>query len=230
MLPLLLLTVLCQNPLVDRQAALGERLARDFRRHTIPFPGDSETYVRAVGRRLLPPDAFWQFEVVKDDFGGPTREPIAFPGYIFVPARLLLMTGSEAELAGMLAHAIAHLEEPPEPVAFYTLDDRVPSGRVAAERARELAADRRAAAIAASAGYNPRALADYLRRVQPAASPKSSRLPDLAARLAAIDGAASAQPAREWIETTSAFSPAQEFARKYATRGRPHKPSLSFPR
>ncbi len=83
----LLLALLAQNPLLDKQAALGERLARDFRHRTIPFPGAAETYVRALGRRLIPPDAHWQFEVIKDDLGGPTREPVVFPGYIFVPAR-----------------------------------------------------------------------------------------------------------------------------------------------
>lgn len=187
-----------QNSILDRRMAQGERLARDFRRHTRPFPGVAENYVRTVTRRLTPPDAHWEIELIRDDLGGPTREPIVFPGYVFVPARLLLMTGSEAELAGMLAHAVAHLESPD------------------AGEDRELAADRRAAEIAGAAGYNPRALIDYLRRVQPPELPRSARLPALAKRVAAIDAVAAEQPSREWADSPPAFADAQEFVRRYA--------------
>jgi predicted Zn-dependent protease len=202
--------------------AAGEHLAREFRRHTTPLPGTAEEYARRVGSRLTPSGTHWQFEVVKDDIGGVTRAPVYFPGYIFVPARLLLMTGSEAELAGMLAHAVARLEEAPEPAAYGVATDFMRAGVVERERAKELAADRRASEIVAAAGYNPRALADYLRRVQPASSPKGSRLPELEERVSAIEQAASA--GREWKETTAAFSDAQEFVRKYGTRGKGSSP------
>jgi predicted Zn-dependent protease len=175
--------VLAQSGLLEKQMAAGERMARDFRKHTKPLEGAAEEYVRRVGRTLLRPEEHWQFELIKDDFGGATREPVTFPGYIFVPARLLIMTGSEAELAGMLAHAIAHLET----------------------GADEAAADRRAVEIAAAAGYNPRALADYLKRV-----------PRLEARAAAADHAARAQAPRDWKDSTGAFADAQEFVRRRA--------------
>jgi predicted Zn-dependent protease len=215
-----------QSGLLEKQMALGERLARDFRRHTKPFAGPAEEYVRRVGRDLLPPGAHWQFELIKDDEGGPAREPVVFPGYIFVPERLLLMTGSEAELAGMLAHAAAHLMEPPQPLLFFGTGDFVPMSRVESERARELAADRQAVELTARAGCNPRALLDYLRRVQPPESPKSSRVPELAARAAAIEEAAASQPPREWKESTSAFADAQELVRRQGLRGPRPKPSL----
>jgi len=158
-------------------------MARDYRKHTKPLEGEAEEYVRRVGRTLLGPGEHWQFELIKNDVGGATREPVTFPGYIFVPARLLIMTGSEAELAGMLAHAIAHVERAPD----------------------EAAADRRAVEIAAAAGYDPRALAEYLRRV-----------PRLEVRAAAVDTAASARAPREWKESTGAFADAQEFVRRKA--------------
>lgn len=199
-----------QNTLLDRQMALGERQAREFRKHTKPLEGTAEEYVRRVGRQLTPSGTHWQFELVKDDFGGSTREPVVFPGYIFVPARLLIMTGSEAELAGMLAHAVAHM---------IALAEAAPGAEV--DRAAELEADRRAAAIAGAAGYNPRALIDYLRRVQ-TPEPAKSRVPELAARIAVIDEVASAQLPRDWKDTTSGFTVAQEFARRRAVLG-PHR-------
>ena len=175
--------VLAQSGLLEKQMAAGERMAREFRKHTKPLEGEAEEYVRRVGRTLLGPEQHWQFELIKDDVGGATREPVTFPGYIFVPARLLIMTGSEAELAGMLAHAIAHVE---------TASD-------------EAAADRRAVEIAAAAGYDPRALAEYFRRI-----------PRLDARAAAIEAAAKAQAPREWKESSGAFADAQEFVRRRA--------------
>jgi hypothetical protein len=44
--------------------------------------------------------------------GGSTHEPLSVPGgHIFVPATLIPAAGSEAEFAGMLAHAMAHVTE-----------------------------------------------------------------------------------------------------------------------
>jgi predicted Zn-dependent protease len=179
----LLAPVFAQTTLLEKQMAAGERMARDYRKHTKPLEGEAEEYVRRVGRALLGPEEHWQFELIKNDVGGATREPVTFPGYIFVPARLLIMTGSEAELAGMLAHAIAHVEKV----------------------ANEAGADRRAVEIAAGAGYDPRALAEYLKRV-----------PGLEARAAAVEETARAQQAREWKESSGAFADAQEFVRRKA--------------
>jgi predicted Zn-dependent protease len=227
MIPALFLLLLQISP--EKQAALGERLARDYRHNTHALPGPAEAYLRRLAHQLAP-DAHLQFELIGDDTGGPTHEPIVFPGYIFVPARLLLMTGSESELAGVLAHCIAHSFEPLQPVNFSSAADAlVPLSRIPAERSRELAADRQAANVAAAAGYNPRALADYLRRVQPLTNPRS-RLPDLADRLAAIDQAASAIAARDWKETTSAFSDAQEIVRRSVAASPKFKPTLIRPR
>jgi hypothetical protein len=227
MRPLLLFAIAASLPAQDKQMALGEQLAREFRKTAIPVPG-AEPYVRGLAKRLTPPGTHWEVEVMKHDFGGSTREPVTYPGYMFVPARLILMTGSEAELAGMLAHAVAHMMEPPARFSVdYSGADIVPLGRVGAERARELAADRRAAGIAAAAGYDPQALIDYLRRVQPESSPKNSRVPPLAERIAAIEeGDAAAGGHTEWKESTAAFADAQEIVRQYGLPGPQRKPSL----
>ena len=82
-----------------------------------------EPYVRTVAKQLTPAGRHWEFDVIADDAGGRTFEPVVFPGYVFVPVKLLLMTGSEAELAGMLAHAAAHLLEPPAKVMVSSRDD-----------------------------------------------------------------------------------------------------------
>src|SRR5258708_11734013 len=44
--------------------------------------------------------------------GGEAREPLSLPGgYIFVSSRLILTARNDAEFAGMLAHAMAHVAE-----------------------------------------------------------------------------------------------------------------------
>lgn len=198
----------------DRQAALGEHLASEFRRATVPF-ATVEPYVRTVAKQLTPAGRHWEFDVIADDAGGRTFEPVVFPGYVFVPVKLLLMTGSEAELAGMLAHAAAHLLEPPAKVMVSSRDDTAPSGFVAEARARELETDRQAVRLLAAAGYNPQALMDYLRRVQPPDSPKNSRLPPLAERITAMEAETAGIPPRaEWNESAKRFADAQEEARR----------------
>ena len=68
----------------DRQAALGEHLASEFRRSTVPFVA-VEPYVRAVAKQLTPPGRHWEFDVIGDDAGGRTFEPVVFPGYVSCP-------------------------------------------------------------------------------------------------------------------------------------------------
>lgn len=189
---LALRAVAAQNLLSDEQMAAGERQARDFRRHTKALPGAAEEYLRRLGRQVLPAGAHWEFELIQNDVKDPTRAPVVFPGYVFVPARLLLMTGSEAELAGMLAYSVAR---------------RIDGSAV----------ERRAVEMAASAGFDPRVLAEYLRRVQSAGGLRGG---ELAARIAAVEEAASAVAPREWKAANGAFADAQEFARLYGTKGR----------
>jgi predicted Zn-dependent protease len=210
----------------EKEIALGERVARDIRKHTTP--GVAEPYVRAVGNRLKQSGSFWQFEVVKDDIGGPTHAPIAIPGaYIFVPEKLILMTGSEAELAGMLAQAMARVLEHAPGTAWV---GNLSGGNIGTQGERELQlkADRRAVQIAAAAGFDPAALLAYIKRIQPEKDSKYSSLPPLEERVAAMTEAIAAIPSRdEWVESSAAFVDAQEEVRLSLPK-RPLKPPTLF--
>ncbi|MCO7225501.1 M48 family metalloprotease [Pleionea sp. CnH1-48] len=71
-----------------------------------------QQYVNRVGRWVAlqseRPDIFWQFGVVDS----PSINAFAMPGgYILVTTELLQTLSSEAELAAVLAHEIAHINE-----------------------------------------------------------------------------------------------------------------------
>jgi Zn-dependent protease with chaperone function len=132
-------------------------------------------------------------------------EPIAFPGGpVFFPSSLLARSLNDAELAGLLAHAMAHIadrhvtrtmarstvmekavkglppdNQPPIPLHTQTLSYT---------RNFELRADRFAAEWMKAAGYDPRAFAGYLRRLP---APDNARLslvmPPAEDRAAAIE-------------------------------------------
>ncbi len=69
-------------------------------------------YIDRLGQRLAGQlnQVDWKFAVIRDDTGGSTHEPLSLPGgYIFIPASLIESANDEAELAGMLAHSMAHI-------------------------------------------------------------------------------------------------------------------------
>jgi len=130
------------------------------------------------------------------------HEAPAFPGgFVFVPAALILAAQSEDEFAGMLAHAIAHIEArhgtkqaagaqtlnlATVPLIFIGgwMGNATPNGnRLAIPRAflpvwraNELAADSLAAKMMSAAGYDPEALARYIEREQPESEERAQGL------------------------------------------------------
>ena len=209
----------------DKEAALGERVASDIRKHTTP--GAAAQYVRGLGERLKPPGTTWQFDVVRDDIGEPAHDAIAAPGgYVFVPEKLILAAGSEAELAAMLADAIARIiEHKPGTPWISSISAGVVSPH---DRDLVLRADRRAVEMLATSGYDPAALLDYVKKNQPENPPAYSHLPPRAERVAAIQEALAAIPPRtEWIESSAAFVAAQDEVRR-ARPNRPAKPPSLF--
>jgi predicted Zn-dependent protease len=71
-------------------------------------------FVKRLGARLaaqLPEPRFdYTFAVTASDQSNVLHEPLSLPGgYIFVPTSLFLTVQDEAEFAGMLAHAMAHV-------------------------------------------------------------------------------------------------------------------------
>jgi hypothetical protein len=145
----------------------------------------------------MPAGDGYSFELVASPIGGPTHEALGRPsGYVIVPARLMVEAKNESELAGMLARAMVRSGQQLRPVRtsaatvplFFAISDRywtrdqVPRSWAEAQRPYELEADREAARALAAAGYDPRALAAYIERVQPPAL-EDSPLPPRAERL-----------------------------------------------
>jgi len=190
-----------------KQMALGQRLAQEFRRKTTPVESAAVSqYVQRVGARLaaqFPGGWTYHIETVREDQGGATHEPAAFPGgYIFVPAALIATARNEAEFAGMLAHAMAHVVAGAPGMAGNAAGLGVPVGVLGLQRANESEADALAIKAMAAAGYDPAGLASYLRRVQPARPKDVSAvfavLPPRDERVAAIEAEIRQLPARTY--------------------------------
>ena len=233
------------------------RTAADRFRSTI---GDSKVYdyIESLGRQLaadVPNGDFdWELAVIREDVGGSTHEALSVPGgHIFVSASLILAVDSEAELAGMLAHSMAHIAERHEtrmatrgqvinlsimPLVFIGgrmgmgsagSDDRalLPMGYLKMQRSNELDADRVAVNIMAAAGYDPAALLGYIRRTQRATTAEStmySALPPRDERITALETAISDVPSRT-ARSSGEFEAIQGRVRELAVPSRAESPS-----
>ena len=248
----------------EKEAALGAQLADQIRRKSTPLGLPKvENYVTNVGLRLAAqmPDASenWKFAVIRDRQMGPTHEPMSLPGgWIFIPAQLILAAHGEAEFAGMLAHAMAHVSKRQmirqargvsslaaiplvffgAPVALGGDDENqwVPAGYVQIQRRFELEADQVAVKAMGAAGFDPDSLLNYVERTQPRfAESDFSQLPPLAIRVSnlrrSIQDSSAAQPA---IVSTDLFQSIQDAVRhdllEITTPKTAHKvPSLLHP-
>jgi beta-barrel assembly-enhancing protease len=175
---------------LEKERALGGQVAAEFRRSVTVIDSPAvNAYLNDLGQRIAAksqgPAFTYTFELVD---GAPSllNEPIALPGGpVFVPVALILAAKNEDELAGMMAHSIAHiaarhgtkLATKGEIVNQASIPlimmggwqgQTVPLGYVKFQRANELQADRLAVQSMAATGYNPSSLADYVERMQPA--------------------------------------------------------------
>ena len=215
---------------IEKELALGRQLAAEFQRATTPLVSPMAlSYINDVGQRLAAqiggPPFTYSFALVADD---PTvmHEVAAFPGgFLFVSASLILAVKDEDELAGMLAHAIAHVASrdgtrlvtradlantATMPVIYmgdwtgYAVRQgqsmAVPLGLLKMRRKLELDADRLAASKMPAAGYDPGALARYIDREQAPYDEYSQRtfssLPQRTQRLEAIRAIIGGLPAQ----------------------------------
>jgi predicted Zn-dependent protease len=95
----------------QQEVQLGQQAAEETRAALGLVQNDAlQTYVREVGSRLAAgserPNLPWSFQVVND----PTPNAFALPGgFIFVTRGMLNHMDSEAELASVLGHEIAHV-------------------------------------------------------------------------------------------------------------------------
>ena len=211
----------------DKEIAAGQQLAADYRQKTTPLDhAAARDYVKRVGANLAAQFPGWNYriETIREDQGGATHEPVALPGgLIFVSVDLIAAAQNEAEFAGMLAHAMAHVAARhwtrlatktelvgPDPSGARGLaahPEPVPMGMLAFQRASEAEADYFAVKAMAAAGYDPAGLASYLGRVQAeAASAVLSALPPRDRRVAAIQAEIRKMPAGE-------YTASDEFAR-----------------
>ena len=146
-------------------------------------------------------------------------------GFVFVTRGLLKRINSEAELAGVLAHEVAHVELRHSMKALKAAKLLEAGGKAAKaagakdpklglaagfligladkgfSRADEAAADSRGVALAGAAGYVPQGLPDALQKLYGAAEDKplaafGKRHPPLSARKRALDAALKSAPAR----------------------------------
>jgi len=95
---------------LEKEQRLGESLAKRIDRHTKFVPDPSVTdYVNRLGQKLARnSDAQLPFTIKVID--SEDTRVFALPGgYLYVDSGLILAVDSEAELAGMMAHEIAHV-------------------------------------------------------------------------------------------------------------------------
>lgn len=156
------------------------------------------------------------FSVVAGDSCDGTHDPAALPGgYVFVSAQLLAAVQNEAELAGMLAHALAHSVPPSSMTvgsgwsALCPAGATVPVGYLARQRSAELQADGLAVQVMARSGFDPDALLRYVERTQAPAPPGAisrvfSAVPDRNERVAALRAAIAKLPVADYASTSPA--------------------------
>jgi predicted Zn-dependent protease len=216
-----LFTVLLALPLLAQQSAdtsseerdrlLGRQLASSIKAKSRLLGSPAvDAYVDRIGRRLLAnlpePLSPYSFEVITAASG---REPMAFPGGpVLIPAPFLVAVQDEAELAGMLAHAIGHvalrhsLREPVQfliarPAPFLYLGGwmgshadpqaaTLPLAVFKSRRAYELEADAFGISLAARSGFAADGLRRYIERTEAADSSVSPE-PAREMRLARMD-------------------------------------------
>jgi predicted Zn-dependent protease len=157
---------------VHADEAVGEEVSEEVAVEIgIVRDRELDAYLEAVGRRLTrhaPGYRFtYSFGVIDQD----TPNAFALPGgYIFVSRGLLVLTNSEDELANVLAHEIIHVARRHAAARQLSLRD-VPTffqwlqvrDIASYSRRQEAEADRLGQGLAALAGYDPGAMATFLR-------------------------------------------------------------------
>lgn len=198
----------------SKERVLGERLAKNIKQESkVVEDATVLGYVRAVGSHLIAnledsPHSYTLDVIVNDE----TAEPTVLPGgWILVPVSFIVNAENEDEFAGMIAHAIAHLETQQShsrqagalaeglvsvPIIFVagqaglhaasTGSGRIPRGFLESQRLRELESDKLGIELARRAGYDPSGFRRYLDRTQPGDT-KLSPVPSRKLRFSNID-------------------------------------------
>jgi predicted Zn-dependent protease len=211
----------------EKETALGAAVAQQFLRTVTPLDDPAALdYVQRLGAQLagtLPEPRFpYAFTLITTDENNALHEPFSFPGgYIVVPASLFLASQDKAEFAGMLAHAMAHVQARhgtraatdaqlaklrTSPLIFTggtaglgPRPEVIPLSFAKFEPAYEEEADLIAVKMTSAAGYDPEALARYFGRVWPENPPDPARDTRISAILSAIRPVAPANFTDEFL-------------------------------
>ncbi|MFN7935664.1 MAG: M48 family metalloprotease [Bryobacteraceae bacterium] len=162
------------------EMGLGDKMSRGIVRASTTSPM-WEVYVNAVGQSLVKhakrSDIRYQFHVID----APIHNAFALPGgQIFIYTGLLESMRSEAELAGVLGHEIAHVDLR-HCIERYQYQMRVPGGellkiaqgfmQIGYAQYQEIEADKAGLRMALASGYDPQGTLDLFSRVFRAALP-----------------------------------------------------------
>ncbi len=173
----------------------------------------AQEYINQVGRWLTTvterADLPWQFGIMDRAEIGSYPLP---GGKVLITRGMLKKLGSEAELAGVLAHEIAHIVQRHQLKTMATEGGQEKLGAInfPLDRAMEFEADRMAAVIMTRAGYDANAYLSVLRNLQNDRSndqgllmvtavhpPFKDRIAELQLVVTKITGAAKADKSRE---------------------------------
>jgi len=175
----------------DKEVAIGRKLAREVVKE-LPLVADEgmQERVRTIGQRLVAvcdrQELVYEFAVVKHDDVNAFSLP---GGYVFVNEGLVKEIETDDELAGVLAHEIAHVAARHSVKRFETglaaqlaqlaamaasrgsggaggIGMALQSAQLAYARQDELEADRLGARYMKQAGFDPTAMLTFLRRLQ----------------------------------------------------------------
>lgn len=233
---------------LEKERAMGEQYAAEVRRqHNAPVNPVVNEYVKRVGAQLVAHLTDRQFEYEFEAIsGGEIGEPIALPGgFTFVPVRAILEAQDEAELVGMMTHAIAHVALRLDtrqasraqivnmasiPLIYMggwtshapaqAVQRMVPVTLLNFQRKNELQADRFGLELASRAGYDPLGYLRYVERTQMEDS-EFSPLPNREERLASLRETASSLPRIASAPSGEEFRRVQELVRAAALESKP---------
>ena len=185
----------------DKEVAIGRTLARRIE-HELPFTADEalQQRVRAIGERIAAVcdrrELVYTFAVVHDD------EVNAFSlpgGYVFVNDGLVNKTATDDELAGVIAHEVAHIAArhavkryesslglqllqlatiaARQPAAARGLTVGARAAQLAYARQEELEADRLGVKYVKAAGFDPKGVLTFLETLHELDQSKTRYLP-----------------------------------------------------